>query len=128
MTDYVKLPDDEKVIGNGQVGWNLELEGVCRGVIFMHASDRYFENTNYSGILQRANGEMVPFQGKEQHGGSPRLDAMIAKASSETGQAVKMWCHYDTVEVSRGAFKKSEKTKGLWLIVDGLMIGNLKSW
>ena len=126
MTEYRKLKNEEKVIGNDQVGWHLELEGVCRGVIVIYASDLQFEHTNYSGILQRAKGEMVPFQGKEQSGGSPRLDAMIAKTSSETGQAVKMWCHYSSVEVKKGIFKK-DTVKGLWLIVDELMLGNLKA-
>ncbi|MFA5887143.1 MAG: hypothetical protein WC852_00320 [Candidatus Nanoarchaeia archaeon] len=120
MTEYVKLSNDEKVIGNSQVGWNLELEGVCRGVIYVPPTSMQYGGW-YNGILQRTNGEMVPFNGESS------FEAMIAKASSETGQAVKMWCKYSSMEVKKGVFKK-DVVKGLWLIVDGLMLGDLKSW
>ncbi len=120
MTDYVKLSDDEKVIGNDQVGWNLELEGVCRGVIF-HPR-RFFYPGGYSGLHPQVNNELVPFDGRGQ------LGALMAKTSYETSQVVKMWCHYDYYLESGDFLEKPTKVKGLWLVVDNLMLGDLKTW
>jgi hypothetical protein len=59
---------------------DIEIEGVCHGLCVLN-------DANYNGILERSNGEFVPFYGQ---GG---LEASILKMANERGMPVKIQGH-----------------------------------